>query len=51
VESSTLQGREEEKERGVLHPKSRSDRKKGKLHPFFAFFYGLLLLFFIFLFL
>jgi len=38
VESSTLQGREEEKERGVLHPKSRSGRKKGKLHPFFAFF-------------
>jgi len=38
VESSTLQGHEEEKERGVLHPQSRSDRKKGRLHPFFAFF-------------
>jgi len=38
VESSTLKEGGEEKARGALHPKRKSE-KKGKFRPFFAFFF------------
>jgi hypothetical protein len=38
MESLTLQEREEEKERGTLHPKSRSKRRKVNSLPFLHFF-------------
>jgi hypothetical protein len=38
VESSTLKEGGEEKARGALHPKRKSE-KKGKFRPFFAFYF------------
>jgi len=38
MESSTLEEREKEKERGAFHPKSRNKRKKVNSFPFLHFF-------------